>query len=133
MSRLAMIFRRETIGAAIALRDLHVFEAVAVDPEADQRFALVSVRLDVNIGRILAVGVGDDLVGETDDGAVVLVEIPRPAEESSAASAWASVTSSPRMSETFSSSLRPPASPPSGRGTEELGDVSAEADGETGC
>ncbi len=92
--------------APIALGNLHVLETIAVDPEPHQGFALLSIRLDVNVRGVLPIGVGDDLVGQTDDGAVVFVE---PASDAGFfhASAWASVTSSPRMSETFSSNLRP--------------------------
>src|SRR4026208_2497676 len=70
---------------------------------------------------------------------------PPPIPDSSAASVWASVTSSPRMSETFSSNLRPavPSPPPvadvpheapggpgaaPGRRVQELGDVPSQAD-----
>ena len=37
-------------GAPIALRDFHVFETVAIDPEAHKRFTFFAIRLDVDIG-----------------------------------------------------------------------------------
>ena len=83
----------------------------------------------MNIRGVLPIGVGDDLIGQADDGTVVFVE-PSSGPDSSMPPTWASVTSSPRMSETFSSSLRPdPPSLPSCRRTQELGDIPSEADG----
>ncbi len=54
--------------------NLHVFETVSVDPEADKRFTLFTIGFDVNIGGALSIGVGNDLIGQPDDGTVVLVE-----------------------------------------------------------
>ena len=54
--------------------NLHVFEAVSVDPEADKRFTLFAIGFDVNVGGALSIGVGNDLIGQPDDGTVVLVE-----------------------------------------------------------
>ena len=61
-------------GTAVTLRNLHVFETFPVDSESDQSLPLFPIGFDVNIRSILAVGIGNDLVGQPDDGAVVFVK-----------------------------------------------------------
>ena len=60
--------------APIALGNFHIFEAIAVDTEPDECLTLFPVGLDVNIRGVLSEGVGDNLVGKTNDGAVVFVK-----------------------------------------------------------
>ncbi len=60
--------------STVTLRDLHVLETVTVDSETNQGFTSFSVGLDVNVRCILAIGIGNDLVGQTDDCAVVFIQ-----------------------------------------------------------
>ena len=59
--------------AAIRGGDLVVFVAASVHAEANDALSLLAVRLDVDVRNPGLVGVGDDLVGQADDGAIVLV------------------------------------------------------------
>ena len=60
--------------ASITLGDFHIFKTIAVDTEPDERLAFFPVGLDVNIRSVLSEGVSDNLVGKTNDGAVVFIK-----------------------------------------------------------
>ena len=60
-------------GPAVALGNLHVLGAGPVHPESDDSLPFVAVGFDVDIGHAHTIGVGNDLVGQPDDRAVVLV------------------------------------------------------------
>ena len=61
--------------ATEAARHALILVARAVDAQPDHRVLLRSVRLDVDVGRARLVGVHDQLVGQADDRAVVLVDL----------------------------------------------------------
>ncbi len=63
--------------APVLRGDLPVGDAVTVDAEADDRAALAAVGLEVDVGGARGVGIHDDLVGELDDRAVVLLDLDR--------------------------------------------------------
>src|SRR4030095_9244774 len=65
-------------GPAVGAGNLLVLARAPVDAIANPRVALAAVGLDVDVGRARLVGVEDDLVGEADDRAVVLVELAGP-------------------------------------------------------
>ena len=116
-------------GAAIALRDLHIFKTVAIDPESYKRFALFSIRLDMNIGRILTIGVGDNLIGQVARWHCRF----HPARPSGS-----SMASDLRLGDEFAENIghvliefaSSAGLALSGRGSQKLGDVPAETDGE---
>src|SRR3989449_925483 len=62
-------------GPPVGAGDLLMLGAAAVDAIPDHRVLLGAVGLDVDVGRARLVGVHDDLVGEADDRAVVLVKL----------------------------------------------------------
>src|SRR2546428_693286 len=63
--------------AAEGAGDLLVLGAAAVDAVPDHRILLRAVGLDVDVRGARLVGLHDELVGEPDDGAVVLVDLAR--------------------------------------------------------
>ena len=116
-------------GAPIALRNLHVLETVAVDTETDQGFTFFSIGLDVNIRRVLSIGICDDLIGESDDGVVVFIQSSACGGILRRLGLCLGDQFAENVGDIFVELSRPPLSPCPVAELEELGDIATETDG----